>query len=100
MSTNDKAAALENELKKAESAKSSSSDLSRISSEFSTLEDQLRKLLAAKSFCEEAEVNCNQFENSESERVLKLEEHLKLLDLENAFLARRINKLTSEKRPK
>ena len=98
MSTNEKASALENELKKAESAKSSSSDLSRISSEFSTLEDQLHKLLAAKSFSGEAEVNCNPFENSE--KVLELEEHLKLLDLENAFLARRINKLTSEKRPK
>jgi CRISPR/Cas system-associated protein Csm6 len=100
MSTNGKAAALENELKKAESIKSSSSDLSKISSEFSTLEDQLQKLLAAKSFSGDAELNCNPFDNHESAKVLELEEHLKLLDLENAFLARRINKLTSEKRPK
>jgi len=101
MSTNDKATIFENELKKSKISESSDADLSRISSEFAALEDQLQKLLVEKS-SGEASFACNSLTNDESEssKVLELEEHLKLLDLENAFLARRINKLTSEKRPK
>ena len=66
------------------------------------LEDQLQKLLTVKNGEEMKQCHLpeSSFITPESEKVLELEEHVKLLDLENAFLARRINKLTSEKRPK